>query len=67
MTRPAVFRLRPPNPRYDTALAILDAMAALAADARADGWEVNVAIETGGPERITFSAQRPIPQTPVAE
>lgn len=54
----SVLKLAPPETRYDTALEILEALMALAIRARTEGWEVNVAIETGGPERITFAASR---------
>jgi len=53
--------LAPPNPRYATAMEILDAMTVFAVMARQDGWTVNMAIETGGPERINFAAERAVP------
>jgi hypothetical protein len=43
---------------YDTALDLLADVAALAARARALGWEVNVALVSGPVEQITFAAQR---------
>lgn len=40
---------------------LFQAMIALATEARAAGWLVNVALEAGQGERMTFSAQRPEP------
>ena len=40
---------------------LLQAMIALAAEARSAGWVVNVALESGEGERMTFSAARGVP------
>lgn len=53
--------MRAPVNRHDTALEVLEGLLEFATRLRGDGWEVNVACETGGPERISFSAQRAAP------
>ena len=40
---------------------LLQAMIALATEARAAGWEINFAMESGAGERMTFAAQKPEP------
>jgi hypothetical protein len=47
---------------FENAVDVLAGLMTFARVLRADGWEVNLAIETGGVDRINFSAQRGSPQ-----
>lgn len=63
MTAAATPRRVEADPGFKNAVDVLAGLMAFARVLRTCGWEVNVAIETGGADRINFSAQLPPSQT----